>query len=65
MTIARCPKCGTPCQKCNHSNNGENVPSLTCIHEHTIMQKGDETLCSRVGCLDCNAWLDPVRLKKP
>lgn len=36
-----------------------------CPHERTIRHEGDETTYGRLGCLDCDAWLEPVRLRKP
>jgi hypothetical protein len=36
-----------------------------CSHLHTTVQAADETFYERRGCLDCNCWLDPVRLKNP
>jgi len=36
-----------------------------CQHERTIRHEGDETVYGRLGCLDCDAWLEPVRLRNP
>jgi hypothetical protein len=36
-----------------------------CAHLNTVTQPADETFLERRGCLDCNQWLDPVRLRKP
>ena len=30
-----------------------------------IVKPGDETFYSRRGCLDCEEWWEPVKLKKP
>lgn len=30
-----------------------------------IADHGDETFYPREGCLDCDEWLEPVRLKRP
>lgn len=35
-----------------------------CFHSRTIEQPGDETFHPRLGCLDCDTWLQPVRLRK-
>jgi hypothetical protein len=38
-----------------------------CSHppHRRIADHGDETFFSREGCLDCNTWLAPVRLRRP
>ena len=36
-----------------------------CKHSRIITKPGDETFLPQRGCLDCNKWLDPVRLRKP
>lgn len=36
-----------------------------CSHDRTIVHPGDETFFPQRGCLDCGAWLDPVRLRRP
>lgn len=36
-----------------------------CLHLRTIVHPGDETTYPRTGCLDCDQWLTPVRLRNP
>ena len=36
-----------------------------CPHNRIITQPGSETFLPRRGCLDCNEWLEPVRLVRP
>jgi hypothetical protein len=37
---------------------------VDCPHAHTFFRKADETFLEQQGCLDCNEWLDPVRLRR-
>jgi len=34
-------------------------------HRLLIADENSETVFPRRGCLDCNVWIDPVRLKHP
>ena len=36
-----------------------------CKHERIVVRPADDTFHEQRGCLDCNQWLDPVRLKRP
>ena len=36
-----------------------------CPHKNKITHPEDETFYSREGCVDCNTWLQPVRIKTP
>ena len=43
-------------------------PSGGCPHcgGHNLIEKAaDETFFARLGCLDCDKWLEPVKLKRP
>lgn len=35
-----------------------------CGSKELIINPEDETFLSRVGCLNCDRWIDPVRLRK-
>lgn len=35
-----------------------------CGSTNLITKPGDETFLSRVGCLNCDRWIDPVRLRR-
>jgi hypothetical protein len=36
-----------------------------CLHAHITTRAADEIFHERRGCLDCNQWLEPERLKNP
>jgi hypothetical protein len=35
-----------------------------CGGTRLITKRGDEVFHSRMGCMDCDKWIDPVRLRK-
>jgi len=39
--------------------------ALSCPHKRVLVRPGDETFHAQRGCLDCDTWLDPVRLRRP
>lgn len=36
-----------------------------CEHKRTIKTRGDEAFLPRMGCLDCDCWLEPPKLRDP
>jgi len=41
---------------------GEVSRAPGCPHKRILVRPGDETFLPQRGCLDCNTWLDPVRV---
>ena len=41
------------------------ITKNSCPHVNVIVCRANDTFLERRGCLDCNEWLDPVRLTKP
>lgn len=36
----------------------------TCSHEHIYIRAEDELFHEQRGCLDCDRWLEPLRMKE-
>lgn len=59
MNDDKCPNCGYNIKK--KSFNG--VSCQYCGSINLICKEEDELFLSRMGCLDCNSWLENVKLK--
>lgn len=40
-------------------------PKLLCRHMRLTSKPGDELCQARLGCLDCEQWLEPVKFWRP